>query len=118
METNELKNLMHQCTGTTQYHKLTWLPLLATDGVKMVTERAGAFWLIDVIASYQIRPKIKELAIQFWTLEVKDNKAVLYCVEDHGKPRLIEQEIEYTDFPRGNWNFYVQNGVIMLPQEY
>ena len=31
---------------------------------------------------------------------------------------LIEQEIEYTDFPRGNWNFYVQNGVIMLPQEY
>ena len=84
----------------------------------MVAEKAGAFWLVEAIASYQRRPKIKDLAIQFWTLEVKDNKAVLYCVKDSGMPRVVEQDVEYTDFPEGSWNFYVQNGVIMLPQEY
>lgn len=118
METNELETQMQQCTGTTQYHKLTLMPLLATDGVKMVADKAGAFWLVDAIASYQQRPKIKELAIQFWTLEVKDTKAELYCVQDSGRPKIVSQKIEYTDFPEGSWNFYVQNGVMMLPQEY
>jgi len=118
MNAHELKTEMQQCTGTTGYHKLTWLPLLATDGVKTVAEKAGAFWLVDAIASYQANPEVKKLAIQFWRLEVKDNAAVLYCVEDSGMPRIVEQEIEYTDFPDGDWRFYVQHGIIMLPGEY
>jgi len=118
MKTNELKAHMQQCTGTTQYHKLTLMPLLATDGVKMVAEKAGAFWLIESIASYQVRPSVKELAIQFWTLEVSGGQAELYCLRDSGRPKIVHQKIEYTDFPEGSWNFYVQNGVMMLPQEY
>jgi len=116
--TQELKTEMAQCTGSMQYHKLTLLPLKATDGMATVAQKANAFWLVDAIASYQKEPKIKELEIQFWTLEVKDNEAVLYCQEDSGMPRLIEQEIEYTDFPEGAWKFYVTNGIILLPQEY
>lgn len=118
MQANELKAQMQQCTGTTRYHKLTLTPLLATDGIKMMAEKAGAFWLIDAIGSYQFKSRIKSLAIQFWTLEVKNNKAVLYCVQDCGKPKLVKQEIKYTDFPEGSWNFYVQQGIIMLPEEY
>ena len=82
MEPDELKAQMQQYTGTTKYHKLTLTPLLATDGVKMMAEKTSAFWLIDAIGSYQFKTRIKALAIQFWTLEVKDNAAVLYCVED------------------------------------
>ena len=114
----ELKAEMAQCTGTEQYHRITLMPLKATDGVVMVAEKAGAFWLFDAIGSYQEEPKIKELDIQFWFLEVKDNKAELYCIEDTGKPKLITQEIAFTDFPEGKWEFYVQNGVIMLTSEY
>ena len=118
MNADELKAEMRQCAGTTNYHKLTLTPLLATDGVRMVAEKAGAFWLVDAIGSYQMNPEVKTLAIQFWTLEVEDNKAVLYCTEDTGRPRIVEHEIKYTDFPDGKWKFYVQQGLIMLPEEY
>ena len=118
MKTNELELEIQQYTGTCGYHKLSLLPLLATDGIRMIGEKAGAFWLVDAIASYQAKTEVKALAIQFWTLEVKDNEAVLYCVEDDGMPRIVEQEIKYTDFPDGSWKFYVQNGVMMLPGEY
>lgn len=115
---DELKAEMAQCTGTMQHHKLTLMPLKATDGVAVVAQKAGAFWLVDAIASYQQEPKIKELRIQFWFLEVKDQKADLYCIEDKGKPKLVEQHIPYTDFPEGKWEYYVADGVIMLPSEY
>ena len=118
MKTNELEVEMQQYNGTAGYHRLTLTSLLATDGIRMIAKKAGAFWLIDAIASYQANSQIKALAIQFWTLEVRDNEAVLYCVEDSGMPRIVEQIIEYTDFPDGDWKFYVQNGVMMLPEEY
>lgn len=114
----ELRSLMAQCTGTEAYHKITLLPLKATDGVAMVAQKAGAFWLFDAIASYQGEPKIKELEIQFWYLEVKDGKAELYCIYDKGHPKIVNQMIEYSDYPEGLWEFYVTNGVIMLPSEY
>lgn len=113
----ELKSEMMQCTGTEGYHKLTLGCLKATDGVAMVAQKAGAFWLVDAIASYQRDPKIKALSIQFWFLEVKDKKAELYCIEDTGKPKLITQQIGHTDFPEGKWEFYVEGDVILLPNE-
>ena len=118
MQANELKAQMQQYTGTTTYHKLTVTPLLATDGVLMTAQMAGAFWLVDTIGSYQTHPALRTFLIQFWTLEVKGSKAELYCVEDCGKPKVISQQIDYTDFPEGSWKFYVQNCVMMLPQEY
>lgn len=40
-------------TGTEHWYK-HWLGgLLYTDGVKYVADQAGAYWLIDAIASYQ-----------------------------------------------------------------
>jgi hypothetical protein len=114
----ELENEMAQYTGSEAYHKLTLGHLLGTDGVAMVAQKAGAFWLVDAIASYQQEPKIKALAIQFWFLEVKDKKAELYCIEDKGKPKIVSQKIEYSDFPTGRWEFYVQNNIMMLTNEY
>ena len=114
----DLKSELAQCSGTMQYHKLTLGPLKATDGVAIMAQKAEAFWLVDAIASYQQEPKIKELRIQFWTLEVKEQIADLYCIEDKGQPKLVEQHIPHTDFPEGKWDFYVADGVIMLPSEY
>ena len=84
----------------------------------MVAEKAGAFWLVDAIASYQTKSKVRALDIQFWFLNVKDGKAELYCHEDSGMPKIVRQKFDYTDFPDGEWKFYVQNNVLMLPQEY
>ena len=35
-----VKEVYRQSTGTTQYHKLSFMPLLATDGVQELAERA------------------------------------------------------------------------------
>ncbi len=40
-----------QFTGTEQYYKHLG-GLVYTDGVKYLAEKAGSYWLLDIIASY------------------------------------------------------------------
>ena len=96
--------------------------LLYTEGVNYLAEQAGAFWLIDAVASYQpeavIRQSGRLQSFQLWRLEVADRKAVLECREDSGQPAKIRQEIEYTDFPLAEFEWFVCGGVMMLKNEY
>lgn len=113
----DLRNNMAQCIGTTAYHKLTLSNLNSTDGVAMVAKEAGAFWLVDAIASYQ--REFGKVPFQVWKLNVTGNKAVLTMQEDDGQPILVKQNIGYTDFPSSPkpWEFYLIDGVLMLPNE-
>jgi len=57
----------------------------------------GAYWLIDLISSYQL--KIQNMEFQLWSIEVyKDNTARVVCKEDTDRDEVVEQVIEYTDF--------------------
>ena len=112
---------LEQFTGTERYYK-HWLGILYTDGVKYLAEEAGAYWLIDAIASWQASPKVKRdrmlQRIQFWKLRVNpDNSAVLVCERDSDDVALT-QEIEYTDFPLESVTLYLSECVLMLPSEY
>ena len=78
-----------------------------------MAEAMGAYWLIDSIFSYR-----KKEEFQMWTLIVRKQKALLTMREDTRGPKLVEQWIEYTDFPEGRWKFYVVDGVLMVPREY
>lgn len=89
-----------------------------TDGVQHLAERAGAYWLIDAIFSWQVYPRIKRVPFQLWTLKVKDREAVLEMREDTDKPTKVSQKIEYTDFPEGEIKLYFTDGVLLLPSEY
>ena len=92
-----------------------------TDGVYHVAETGGAYWLIDAIASYQ--PKLlKDTMLQefqHWILKVDlDNqKAQLICERDSNDV-VLTQDIEFTDFPLESVNFYLTQGVLLLPSEY
>lgn len=118
LNTEQLEDEIASFCGTEAYHKLTLNSLRATDGVAHLAKVAGAFWIVDAIGSYQQDDRITHLSIQFWHLIVKDKKAELYVEEDKGLPKLITQKIGYTDFPDGDWEFYVTDNVIMLPSEY
>jgi hypothetical protein len=90
-----------------------------TDGVRFLAENAGAFWLLDVIASHQPRcrrdPMLRDM--QFWTLKVNaDKSAVVTCERDEGD-LAFEQRIERTDFPLDGVRVWVEGGVAMLPSE-
>lgn len=126
------KGALSGFTGTETWHRWSVLfpRMLMTDGAKYVADHggdAGAYWLMDAIASHQTalqkNPRFKDA--QFWKLDVnKDKSARLTCVEDSGMPPAIEQEITYTDFDMDTLSLYCMpvgdgmNYTILLPSEY
>lgn len=125
----ELEANLPQYTGTESYTNLrySWLNgkrFLLTDGAKYLAEKAGAFWLMDAIASHQMYWEVAAESMQFWKLAVdEDAKAILTCDDGNGKI-LVTQEIPYADFPLAEIKLYVQESeylaglVVMLPSEY
>jgi len=98
-----------------------WLGgMLYTEGVKFLAEQAGAYWLIDAIASHQPKcrrdPMLQEF--QAWTLTVKaDRSARLVCERDSGD-EAFAQDIEYSDFPLPEIKLFVENNTLLLPSEH
>ena len=116
----ELSNELNQFTGTNAYHRFSALSALKlTDGVKYLCDKAGCYWLMDIIASYQKQCRKDEMLqyFQIWILKVKDGKGVVICERDTNDV-AIKQNIEYTDFPLNLIKLYCQNDVIMLTSEY
>jgi len=135
---HELRARLQRFTGGgDQYRHFTGL--VYTEGVQYLAEQAGAYWLIDAIASFQTRPKVRAAPFQIWKLKVHaDRSATLIGAEDideQGHPvharnaaeraaghwtrgPLARQAIEWTDFPLEEIKLYLQHGVLMLPSEY
>jgi len=105
--------------------------VIFTPGVHHLAERAGAFWLIDLIASYygsadmnQAIAKDGRLAsMQFWRLDVDDTgQAVASCSADSGERPAITQVVPFTDFPLDHidvWSaFDGEHWTLYLPSEH
>ena len=103
-----------QFTGTSRYYKHWSRRIVYTDGVQFLAEQAGAYWLIDLIASYQ--PIDTEM--QYWMLRADPAGFCAVCKDLDGVV-LIEQKFEYSDFPEHLLPFtlYLQNGALYLPSE-
>ena len=94
--------------GTNQYWKHLF-GLVYTDGVKAHADIAEAYWLIDAVASYQMdiaKFQNEHGGFVLWKLEVKDGSAVLTASRDSGEEPFIKQDIEFTDHPEGEWDFW------------
>ena len=122
--TDTIKRLTHadlrQFTGTEQWHRHGLVrTVLFTDGAKYLTDRAGAYWLLDEIALAQQGPKrVAAEAFQFWKLRVHpDHTATLTCGDGNGNV-VFTKAIEYTDFPLEEITLYFTDNVILLPSEY
>ncbi len=106
--------------------------VLYTEGVHHLAEEAGAFWLIDAIASYFGSPKMRRAikaderleTLQFWHLAVSAEKqeATLTARADKGVPPFVTQHIGYTDFPLSEIDIWAGfNGrfwTLYLPSEH
>jgi hypothetical protein len=123
----EIERDLPQFYGTESWYR--WSILfrrhLLTDGTKFVADSAGAYWLMDAIASHH-GTCIKDPMLrdhQFWTLKVNPDKtAVLICERDTGN-EAFRQEIPYTDFPLPEISIWVEpmgdgNYCILLPSEH
>ncbi len=108
-----VKEDLSQFTGTAKYYKHFTGSLVYTDGVKYLADKAGAHWLIDIVASYR-----RKEPFQVWELKVADQKGVVTMKEDTDKPELVKQKIPFTDFPLESITLYLIDGVLLLPSEY
>ncbi|MEG4576980.1 hypothetical protein QUA56_30565 [Microcoleus sp. N3A4] len=131
MDVETLSQNLKHFGGTEQYYK-HWLGIQYTDGVKYLADNAQCYWLIDAIASNQPRVRRKHSLTEFqlWFLHVgnahefikprKDNAAVLTCWEDSPKKEtkpVIIQQIPFTDFPLPAIKLYLQEKILLLPDE-
>ncbi len=106
-------------TGTEKYYRISRKHLL-TDGTKYVAETAGAFWMMDAVASH-----LCEIGTQDWFVLVRvtvTNKTVVMRYEDGNGNVQAEQAIPYADFPTPEFVLYAcwdgEHWVLMLPSEY
>jgi hypothetical protein len=128
----QLSEELRQFTGDLERwgHPL-YCKLIYTPGVRHLAERARAYWLIDVIASWLSSRQFHAAAqrdsrigdIHFWKLAVADDRsAELTAVADADETPFIHQAIEFTDFPLATIDLYCafdgENWTLMLPSEY
>jgi hypothetical protein len=87
-----------QYTGTDEYHRIRypWLRknFLLTDGTKYLADKAGAYWLIDIIASHQTNKKVAAEEFQTWKLYV--NRVSAQIERDPGKMMTVQAVLEDT----------------------
>jgi len=95
--------------GTEHYYRHSFGKMVMTDGAMHLFVN-GAGWLMDAIASYQEAKLDRQTkGFQLWILKVNaDNSAVLTCQRDSNTLNLVEQKIEYTDFPMSEIKLYVE----------
>lgn len=116
MNTIELRQALTQFTGTEQWYRHFISPLLYTDGVKFFAENAGAYWFVDIVA-IMIAPLQRVHAFMDIKLISADGKARIVA-SDGNYNEVWSRDIDYTDCPEGEWEFFLTHDVLMIPSEY
>ena len=116
----------HTC-GTWHHYQHPLGRFRYTDGARTVAEECGAYWLLDLIGSYQPERRVAGEAFQLWRVIAPASERGPWAVEcwtdtPPGGSLIVRQEIEYSDFPRElcqpePFKLYLENGVLMLPEE-
>lgn len=118
-EPDQLRHELRYFTGTENWYRCAANPnIIYTDGVKFFVDEAGAYWLLDILATQpEILSTMREGFASISLFVRPGNTASLICDDGNGNV-TYQREIEYTDCPEGAWNFYFADNVILLPSEY
>jgi hypothetical protein len=92
--------------------------VIITSGVKQLADNCSAYWLIDLIISYQCKRNIKREPFQVWDLKrIKDNRFTMIATDGNNN-KIAYQYILYSDFTYDQATLWLVNGTLMLPKEY
>ena len=92
--------------------------VIYTDGVKELAGACGAYWLIDLIVSYQCKKQIQQQAFQVWELQRKAGQVFEVNASDGNHNTIATQQIPFSDFPYDQATLWLVDGCLMLPKEY
>ncbi|TET95031.1 MAG: hypothetical protein E3J26_03520 [Candidatus Zixiibacteriota bacterium] len=122
--------IAHTTGSETHWRHPIMRRFLYTDGVKFIADTCGAHWLIDLIASHQLKASVRRENFQVWVLrpgsfrkygEMLTGWIVEAWTDTPGESRrIVRQTLEYTDFPAELMPFtlWVESGVALLPAEH
>jgi len=115
----EFQTVLKGFIGSEQYHRHR-LPngmyLLLTDGCNYVREKGEAYWLFDLILSWQLKPR--KHRFQVWKLEKQNDNTWFAECTDGNNMFIVGQEIGCCDFPLDKIEIWVIDGICLLPTEY
>lgn len=130
----DLKNVMSQFLGGSERrirHTFN-RNFIYTHGVESMAEKAGAYWLLDIVATelaplYQKAWKEGKASIGAIKLNVtEDRKVEIKLFFDDEEPAWT-RHLDFTDFPEGEWTFFMGTdeypqgnyiATMMLTEEY
>jgi len=95
-------------------HKMFHLSVKLTEGCFYVRSNYSAYWLFDLICSYQ--PQLQGEHFQVWKLSKQDDACTIECTDGNNN-HLVSQDIEFTDFPY-DITIWLVDGTCLLPSEY
>lgn len=110
----EILNELPNFTGTESYYR--HIKILYTDGVAYICSSCDAFWLLDIVESYQYHPVVSKEEFQTYKLTTRPDKTSIVEIGD-GNRIIFRQEIEYSDFPLETIDYWFENGICYLPSE-
>jgi len=118
MDSTQLKQELAPFTGTENYYRHVLSRMKYTDGVQCFAENAGggAYWFLDIVGTELMEIQQSQPFISI-KLSAQDNKADITAT-DGNDSQLYRRHIEFTDCPDGEWDFYLIDGVMLLPKEY
>jgi len=123
VDPSELLSELRSFSGGDSYTKAGFPPVLITDGVEYLCEKAQSWWLVDAIASHQASRRVAAEEFQVWNLKNNRSGGALLSADDGNGNKIASQRIPYTDFPLPAIKLYCvrnreQLPIVMLPNEY
>lgn len=115
----ELAQDLRNFTGTENWYRHPLVSkMLYTDGVKYFAENAGggAYWFLDIVAT-EIFPILAGQPFLHITMKSSGSKATITVTDGNENPPLFTRAINFTDCPKGDWEFYLTDNVLLLPME-
>lgn len=111
MDTQAFKSAYEACrNGTESYHRNPLYPnFIYSDGVKECAE-AGCYWLLDKLGTElpAVFDKNEDMSSLLVEVDVaEDSTAVIRGTWEDGEPPVYQAEMEFTDLPVGQWQFFV-----------
>ena len=107
-----------QHNGSEHIYSCRPFPITYTDGVRDMIQNCQAYWLIDLIISYQQYDKVNQQSFQVWELERVANDYFKIVAKDGNENGIVWQDIPYSDFPFDKATIWLINDCILLPHEY
>lgn len=104
--------------GSEHIYSCRPFPITYTDGVRDLIQNCQAYWLIEIIISYQRYEKLNRERFQVWELKRIAGDSFKVYASDGNKNNITSQEIPYSDFPFDTATIWLVNDTLLLPHEY